>query len=77
MQICRRRIIIKTIKNLVKNNIAIDITTLKNEEYEKIEVEERIYISSGIYGINGGVFRGKDGNIYAITSRNSNLFYFF
>ena len=68
---------LKTIKNLVKNNIAIDITTLKNEEYEKIEVEERIYISSGIYGINGGVFRGKDGNIYAITSRNSNLFYFF
>ena len=68
---------LKTIKNLVKNNIAIDITTLKNEEYKKIEVEEKLYISNGVYGINGGAFRGKDGNIYAITSRNSNLFYFF
>ena len=68
---------LKTIKNLVKNNIAIDITTLKNEECKKIEVEEKIYISNGVYGINGGAFRGNDGNIYAITSRNSNLFYFF
>ena len=68
---------LKTIKNLVKNNIAIDITTLKNEECKKIDVEEKLYISSGVYGINGGAFRGKDGNIYAITSRSSNLFYFF
>ena len=68
---------LKTIKNLVKNNIAIDITTLKNKECKKIEVEEKLYISNGVYGINGGAFRGKDGNIYAITSRNSNLFYFF
>ena len=43
----------------------------------KIEVEEKLYISSGVYGINGGAFRGSDGNIYAITSRSSNLFYFF
>ena len=68
---------LKEIKNLVKNNIAIDISKLKNEECRKIEVEERLYISNGIYGINGGAFRGKDGNIYAITSRSSNLFYFF
>ena len=68
---------LKEIKNLVKNNIAIDITTLKNEEYKKIEVEEKLCISSGVYGMNGGAFRGKDGNIYAITSRSSILFYFF
>ena len=68
---------LKTIKNLVKNNIAIDITTLKNEECKKIEVEEKLYVSSGVYGINGGAFRGKDGNMYAITYRSSNLFYFF
>ena len=68
---------LKTIKNLVKNNIAIDITTLKNEEYKKIEVEEKLYVSSGVYGSNGGAFRGKDGNMYAITYRSSNLFYFF
>ena len=68
---------LKTIKNLVKNDIAIDISKLHNEECKKIKVEEKIYISSGVYGINGGAFRGKDGNIYAITSRNSNLFYFF
>lgn len=68
---------LKTIKNLVKNNIAIDISKSTNEECKKIEVEEKLYVSSGIYGINGGAFRGSDGNIYAITSRNSNLFYFF
>ena len=68
---------LKTIKNLVKNNIAIDISKLSNEECKKIEVEEKLYISSGVYGINGGAFRGSDGNIYAITSRSSNLFYFF
>ena len=39
---------LKTIKNLVKNNIAIDITTLKNEECKKIEVEEKLYISVGV-----------------------------
>ena len=68
---------LKTIKNLVKNNIAIDISKLPNKECKKIDVEEKLYISSGVYGINGGAFRGKDGNIYAITSRSSNLFYFF
>ena len=68
---------LKEIKNLVKNNIATDITNLKNEECKKIQVEERLYISSGIYGINGGAFRDSDGNVYAITSRSSNLFYFF
>ena len=68
---------LKTIKNLVKNDIAIDITTLSNEECKKISVEERLYVSTGTYGINGGAFRGKDGNTYAITSRSSNLFYFF
>ena len=68
---------LKTIKNLVKNDIAIDISKLPNEECKKIDVEEKLYISSGVYGINGGAFRGKDGNIYAIISRSSNLFYFF
>ena len=68
---------LKEIKNLVKNNIATDISKLPNEECKKIQVEERLYVSNGVYGINGGAFRGSDGNIYAITSRSSNLFYFF
>lgn len=72
-----KKVTLKEIKNLVKNGFAIDITTLKNEECKKISVEERLYISTGVYGINGGAFRGKDGNTYAITSRGSNLFYFF
>lgn len=72
-----KKVTLKTIKNLIKNDIAIDITTLSNEECKKISVEERLYVSTGIYGINGGAFRGKDGNTYAITSRSSNLFYFF
>lgn len=72
-----RKTTLKEIKNLVKNGIAVDITNLSNEECKKIDIEERLYISYGIYGMNGGVFRGKDGNIYAIISRSSNLFYFF
>ena len=67
---------LKEIKNLVKNNIAIDITTLKNEEYKKIEVEEKLYISFGVNSMKGEACRGRDENIYTITSRNSNLFYF-
>lgn len=66
----------KEIKNLVKLGAAIDITAAKlpaiTEPFEKIGV------SRGVYGMNGGLIRGKcSGTLYAITARNSTLFYYF
>lgn len=37
---------------------------------------ERLAVSHGIYGANGLLFRGADGELYAVTARNSALFYF-
>lgn len=37
---------------------------------------ERLAVSRGIYGANGLLFRGADGELYAVTARNSALFYF-
>lgn len=41
---------------------------------EKIDGLEVVGISYGVYGVNGGLFKDKDGNFYKITSRCSNLF---
>ena len=37
---------------------------------------ERLAVSRGIYGVNGLLFRGADGELYTVTARNSALFYF-
>ena len=37
---------------------------------------ERLAISYGINGANGLLFRGADSKLYAVTARNSALFYF-
>ena len=49
---------------------------------EKLKKEEggfeKIYYSTGVYGINGGVVKGNTtGNLYAISSRNTVLFMLF
>lgn len=64
---------LKTIKDYVRLGIAKDVTT------EKIlpECHNKICFSSGVYGINGGVYEDKEGNMYAITARTTNLFRIF
>ena len=67
---------LREIKRFVSLGLAQDITTANcpaiHEPFEKIGV------SRGIYGINGGLLCGQcSGTIYAITARNSNLFYYF
>lgn len=67
---------LREIKRFVSLGVAQDITAARlpaiHEPFEKIGV------SRGIYGINGGLLRGQSsGTIYAITARNSNLFYYF
>lgn len=60
---------LKTIKDYVRLGFAKDVTTAK----ELPRCYEKICYSTGIYGINGGVYTDEKGNMYAITARNSNL----
>lgn len=66
----------KEIKRLVKIGAAVDITTWSTEKIEELQNKniEKVGLSFGIYGMNGGLFKDKDGNLYAITARNGNLF---
>lgn len=67
---------LREIKRFVSLGLAQDITTASRPAIK--EPFEKIGYSAGIYGINGGLLQGKSsGTIYAITARNSNLFYYF
>ena len=67
---------LREIKRFVSLGAAVDITTANCPAIK--EPFEKIGASRGIYGINGGLLRGQSsGTIYAITARNSNLFYYF
>lgn len=67
---------LREIKRYVSLGAAIDITTAELPAIQ--EPFEKIGVSRGIYGMNGGLLRGKSsGTIYAITARNTNLFYYF
>lgn len=67
---------LKEIKRFVTLGAAVDITNASRPAIQ--EPFEKIGVSRGIYGINGGLLQGKSsGTIYAITARNSNLFYYF
>ena len=65
------------IKRLVKTGAAIDITTAPPSE-ELWTNTEKIAVSRGTYGMNGGLLKDRrDGQLYAITARNTALFYYF
>lgn len=67
---------LREIKRFVSLGLAQDITTANRPAIK--EPFEKIGYSAGIYGINGGLLQGKSsGVLYAITARNSNLFYYF
>lgn len=71
-----RKYTLREIKRFISLRLAQDITTASRPAIQ--EPFERIGYSAGIYGINGGLLRGQcSGTIYAITARNSNLFYYF
>ena len=72
-----KRMTQKELKNLVKMGVAKDIT---NESYDCLDDDrpiEKICTSKGTYGMNGGLIKGKSGQLYVITARNSLLFRFF
>jgi len=67
---------IKTTQKYIKAYDAIDLTTdgKKDKELHKITNTGTIAYSMGVYGINGIVFKGNDGNVYKVTARNTALF---
>lgn len=67
----------KEIKNLVKLGVAIDITA-EEGNLDRYRQLDPIAISRGKYGMNGGLLKDYEtGKLYAITARNSALFYYF
>lgn len=62
----------KVIKQMVKDGAAVEIKNLAKKP--KPSDLKRIGFSKGVYGINGALFLGKNGKMYAITSRSSLLF---
>ena len=71
----------RQLKDMVKDEIAIDITYGDNETRNRIEKEEGFYrqvgYSSGAYGCNGMLLKGNNtGKLYAITGRTSAIFIF-
>ena len=71
----------KELRNYITLGLAKSINCLSLEECRILNAEcdfEKVAYCTGIYGISGGLLKDKKtGNMYAITARNTNLFYFF
>lgn len=64
------------LKNLAQALKAIDITDKSFEEIREIGRVEVVYRRFGKNGMNGLLFRDKEGKFFLVRKRNSNLFYF-
>ena len=67
---------LKTTLKEIKKFPAIDITTWREEKLVELPRLEEIAYSIGVYGCNGKLFRGTDGELYKIVGRTTNLFRF-
>lgn len=63
----------RELKDMIRRGQAIDITYDENSLPEGVRLDI-LQISKGTYGMNGALFKGSDGNLYAIAGRTSNLF---
>ena len=71
----------KTTLKIIKAQNAIDLTNLSPEACEELRARERgfdkLEVSRGAYGMTGALLRGRESQqLYKITARCSNLFYF-
>ena len=66
----------KNLKYLVSIGAARCANDMDEMLCERLRPIDKLAISHGIYGANGLLFLGADGELYAITARNSALFYF-
>lgn len=69
-----------TLKNIKAQN-AIDLTNLSPEACEELRAREhgfdKLEVSHGVSGMTGALLRGRESQqLYKITARCSNLFYF-
>ena len=67
----------KEIKRFVVLGVAEDITHLSFDAcnaLRKAHSFTTLNVSTGVYGMNGALFRDENSKLYAITSRTSTLF---
>ena len=72
-----KRMTQKEIKRFVTLGVAKDITYLSFDDcnaLRKAHSFTTLNISTGVYGMNGALFKDENGKLYAITSRTSTLF---
>ena len=71
----------KELKSYIVLGLAKSIDCLPLEECRALNAKcdlEKVAYCTGTYGISGGLLKDKKtGDMYAITARNTNLFYFF
>lgn len=76
-----KRITKKELKNYITLGLAKSIDNCSHNECRTINENcnfEKVAYCIGVYGISGGLLKDKDtGDMYAITARNSSLFFFF
>lgn len=65
----------KELKRLVRVGAAKDITNSSSRNAIP-EVYTQVGYSSGIYGCNGMLFRGKSGQLYAVCARTTAIWVF-
>ena len=67
----------KEIKRFVALGIAEDITYLSFDACNALRKAHNfttLNVSTGVYGMNGALFKDETGKLYAITSRATTLF---
>lgn len=72
-----KRMTQKEIKRFVALGVAEDITYLSFDDcnaLRKAHTFTTLNVSTGVYGMNGALFKDESGKLYAITSRTSTLF---
>ena len=67
---------LKVTQKEIKKFPAVDITTWREEKLAELPRLEEIAYSIGVYGCNGKLFHGADGQFYKITARSTNIFRF-
>ncbi len=67
------------IRQLIAEGAAVDANRLEDYDLEDLAAHsEKLAVSFGVYGMNGGVCRDtRTGQLYAVPSRSSALFILF
>ena len=72
-----KRMTQKEIKRFVALGMAEDITYLSFDACNALREAHNfttLNVSTGVYGVNGALFKDENGKLYAIISRTSTLF---